>query len=282
MGDDFELDRDTAVTVAGEGRLTVGVASGWNIGDKPNGGYLVALVARAAATGMPHPDLLVASTHFLRPPEPGPAEVHVEPLRAGRSLATAAARLVQGGRTCLHMVATFGSLDGEGPTAVTIRPPDLPPPDQCDPGDPRLFAGRPMPFLDRLDTRWPPGGDGVVPGSAAGVAEVAAWTRMADGRPPDWLALLVHVDGLPPAVFNVGVSGWVPTLELTVHLRGRPAPGWLRARSRTRALVDGLLEEDAEVFDERGHLVAQSRQLARVLPQRDVSPRPGGPAPGRG
>src|SRR4051812_31320646 len=196
---EFELDRDTTVTGTGAGRLAVAVSSGWNIGDKPNGGYLMALVARALATGMPHPDLLVASAHFLRPPEPGPAEVHVEPLRAGRTLATAAGRLVQGDRSCLHMVATFGSLDGTGPTEVTTSPPELPPPDACESGDPRLFGGRPMAFLDRLDTRWAPGGDGVDPGSRAGVAEVAAWTGMADGRPSDWLALLVHVDGLPPA-----------------------------------------------------------------------------------
>ncbi|MGA9746118.1 MAG: thioesterase family protein, partial [Nocardioides sp.] len=53
-------------------------------------------------------------------------------------------------------------------------------------------------------------------------------------------------------------------LELGVHLRARPAPGWLRVMHRTRNLAGGLFEEDAEVWDSAGRLVAQSRQLAKV------------------
>ena len=53
-------------------------------------------------------------------------------------------------------------------------------------------------------------------------------------------------------------------LELTAHVRAKPAPGWLRVRVSTRNFAGGLLEEDAEVWDSRGRLVAQSRQLARA------------------
>lgn len=52
------------------------------------------------------------------------------------------------------------------------------------------------------------------------------------------------------------------TLELTVHLRDHPAPGWLACRNATRHVIDGLYEEDVEIWDSRGALVAQSRQLA--------------------
>ncbi|MGH3249642.1 MAG: thioesterase family protein, partial [Trebonia sp.] len=55
------------------------------------------------------------------------------------------------------------------------------------------------------------------------------------------------------------------TVELTVHLRARPAPGWLAFRTLTRYLADSYLEEDAEIWDSAGCLVAQSRQLALVL-----------------
>jgi hypothetical protein len=93
---------------------------------------------------------------------------------------------------------------------------------------------------------------------------------MADGREPDPLMLLLAVDTLPPVSFDLGLPGWAPTLELTAHVRARPAPGWLRVRVSTRNLAGGLLEEDAEVWDSRDRLVAQSRQLARA-PRRPSS-----------
>ena len=68
---------------------------------------------------------------------------------------------------------------------------------------------------------------------------------------------------MAPAVFNSGLPmGWVPTVELTVHVRARPAPGPLRCRFTTRFVTGGALEEDGEVWDSADVLVAQSRQLA--------------------
>lgn len=87
---------------------------------------------------------------------------------------------------------------------------------------------------------------------------------MADGREPDPVMLLLAVDALPPVTFDLGLSGWVPTLELTAHVRAVPASGWLRVTHATRNHAGGLLEEDCEVWDSAGRLVAQSRQLARA------------------
>jgi Acyl-CoA thioesterase C-terminal domain len=57
---------------------------------------------------------------------------------------------------------------------------------------------------------------------------------------------------------------WTPTVELTAHVRARPAAGWLRCVFTTRFVTGGFLEEDGEVWDETSTLVAQSRQLALI------------------
>ncbi len=90
------------------------------------------------------------------------------------------------------------------------------------------------------------------------------WVRFADGREPDPGSLVVAADAFPPTVLNLMQTPWVPTIELTVHVRARPAPGWLQCAFRTRYLIDGDLEEDGELWDSSGRLVALSRQLARV------------------
>lgn len=91
-----------------------------------------------------------------------------------------------------------------------------------------------------------------------------SWFGLADGRDADPFSLLLAVDALPPTAFELGIMGWAPTIELTVHVRCRPAPGPLRVAITTRNLIGGFLEEDAEVWDSADRLVAQSRQLARV------------------
>jgi acyl-CoA thioesterase len=53
-----------------------------------------------------------------------------------------------------------------------------------------------------------------------------------------------------------------------VHFRGQPSgePGWCLVRFRTLEAVDGYLEESGEVWSEDGRLLAESRQLAVLLP----------------
>lgn len=104
-------------------------------------------------------------------------------------------------------------------------------------------------------------------GEPSGEARMRGWFRMpgAERVPP--MALLLGLDAFPPTIFNARLPvGWSPTVELTCHLRARPAPGWLRAAFSTRFVTGGCLEEDGELWDEAGRLVAQSRQL-KLLPR---------------
>jgi hypothetical protein len=81
---------------------------------------------------------------------------------------------------------------------------------------------------------------------------------------PDAYLLALAVDCLPPVVFGLRVVGWSPTVELTWHMRAVPAPGVLRVAARCRHVSGGWFDEEAEVWDSAGRLVAQSRQIALV------------------
>jgi len=238
----------------------------WNIGANPNGGYLLALAARAMQQRTPmQSDPLSISVHYLRPGLAGmPCHIDTQLLRSGRTLGTVRATLVQDGSARLELLATMGDL-GEpgaaGPAVLTMPMPDMPPPEACvTRSAPAQGVG--LPILERLNVRLHP--DESVP-AAAGRARVSGWIRFTDGRPADALACLLMADAFPPAVFGLlGMVGWVPTIELTVHLRRRPAPGWLLGQFWSNDLSGGRVIEDGALWDSTGQLVVQSRQLALV------------------
>jgi hypothetical protein len=257
----YEFDADTAIQPAGPGRWTAEVTSRWDvIGGAPNGGYLLAIALRALGReiGAPHP--LTATAHYLRRCAPGPVEVATSVVRPGRR-PTGKARLLRGDEPAMLLTATFGDLGtSSGPTHIAGGPPDLPPVDGCVAAPPDLDV---PPLARRFDMRLDPGCVGWAVGQPTGEARMAGYLRFADGRPPDVWSLPLIADALPPAVLNVLPDvTWVPTLELTVHVRAEPAPGWLRGVFTTRYLADGSLEEDGEVWDSEDRLVALSRQLA--------------------
>ena len=75
-------------------------------------------------------------------------------------------------------------------------------------------------------------------------------------------------DIMPPPVFSfLGVSGSVPTIELTVQVRQAPVSGPVLARHKTRHLSRGIAETDTEIWDQSGELVVIARQMAKVLNQ---------------
>ncbi len=265
----FQFDRETAVEALGDGRWSTQVVSDWNIGDNPNGGYLVGSAVRAAIEATGQPDPLTVTTHYLRPGLGGSdGELDLDIVRRGRRFTNVDATLTQDGKARYHLVAAMGDL-GNGTLSdepvehsLTQAPVDIPPPDECRSRS-NLEQGVDLPIMTRLDVRidpqWADAG-------TADRAEVSGWIRFADGRPVDAASLVLFGDAFPPSLFSLlGKVGWVPTLELTVHVRRRPVPGWIQARFTTTDLHDGLLVEDGQLWDEDGHLVARTRQLALLL-----------------
>lgn len=258
-----EFDTDTAVRARGDGFFDATVTDRWGVSGRPNGGYLMAMGLRALGHVLPHPDPLTVTTHFLRAPEPGPVEIAVDAVRQGRRLSVGEARLQRGDREYVRMIAAFSDLAAaDGPTDVRAQPPDLPPREECFRPTEQLI---PATIAQRFELYFHPDATGWMRNDASGSGEIAAWIRFADDRPNDLLSLVQIVDALPPAVFELGLIDPVPTVELTAHLRAYPAPGWLRVVVRTRNLIDGFLEEEAEVWDSKDRLVAQSRQLALLV-----------------
>ncbi len=244
-------------------RFHAPVRAGWEIGEVSNGGYLLALAARAMSEVAERPPLTVTG-HYLSPVPPGPAAVDVETLRSGRRLATLRATLHRDGRPLLALLGTFGRAPESDTTRIDGAPPELGPYEVSRPI--AAPAEPPFPTInDRLASRLRRGDDGFRFGTPTGRAEVAGWFAFADEGPIDELALLLAADAFPPPVFNSGLPmAWVPTIELTVHVRGVPVPGPLRAVFRSRFISDGLLDEDGELWDTSGRLVAQSRQLSLI------------------
>lgn len=267
------FERDTAVERVGDGRYRGEIDAGWEVlgGHAPNGGYLVALAARAMRDPLPHPDPVTLTSHFVTPAEPGPVDVEVEVVRGGRRHSTVAARVVQGGHERLRLLATFADLRAaEGPTRVDRSPPDLPGVEDCVDVLDRwreLSRGGGLtvpPILERFDHRMPESMIGWAVGRPLGRGEIGGHVRWADDDRVDTLGVLAITDCYPPAVFNTGESstGWAPTIELTVQVRTRPSAGYLATRFTTTAVTTGYLEEDGEIWDADGDLVALSRQLA--------------------
>lgn len=268
---DSEFDRDTAVTQRAPGVYDTELSAGWTIINAVNGGYLLAILGRALAHALPHPDPFTVSAHYLTASRPGPAVVRTEVARTGRTLSTGQASLLQydeDGREVerIRVLATYGDLDTlPDEVHTTAKPPAIPPMDQCfGPQDSPAPVPGSSAIADRLMLKLDPATLGWALGSPSGNGEMRSWFGLADGRDHDPLSLLLAVDALPPTAFELGIRGWVPTVELTVHVRCRPAPGPLRVSITTRNFAGGFLEEDAEVWDSADRLVAQSRQLARV------------------
>ncbi|MGW0665628.1 thioesterase family protein [Streptomyces sp. NPDC002746] len=268
---DSEFDRDTAVTLREEGVYDAELSAGWTIIRAVNGGYLLALLGRALGEALPHPDPLSVSAHYLTASVPGPAVIRTQVVRTGRTLSTGEASLFQyadDGTEVerIRVLATYCDLDALSvDVRTTATAPAIPPREHClGPSDgPAPIPGSSA-ITERLDIKLDPATIGWAVGRPSGRGEMRGWFGLADGRDADPLSLLLTVDALPPTSFELGLKGWTPTIELTTHIRCRPAPGPLRVSITTRNLAGGFLEEDAEVWDSADRLVAQSRQLAKA------------------
>jgi Thioesterase-like superfamily len=279
------FDEATAVTRRADGlydarpdaRFAI-VAPGGGTPPAINGGALLATVMRAVLTDSPWPHPVATSAHFLRVAQVAPAQVQVTWLKHGRTAATARAALIQDGQVVLDTTMTVGTVPGpaadapvDGAAAAGLTwtgpPPGFPAIGDCvDLGQWRgtQAADGTEGYAAQVEVLMDPATTGWRTGQPSGLPEMRGYFQLRDQGDPDAYVLALAVDGLPPVVFGLGATGWAPTVELTWHMRAVPRPGPLAVACRSRHVSGGWFDEEAEVWDSAGSLVAQSRQIARV------------------
>ena len=289
-----DFERDTAVSRIGLARsaeprggpvsYAAEVSPRWRAGRGPHGGYLAAMLTRALIETVDEPARAPRSLtiHYARAPRPGPVRIETAIERAGRSLSTLSARLEQEGALIALALAAF-SIPWSGPELADGEMPSVPGPD-CKRETPaelseRIEQGSAPQFLRQMVIQ---PRIGALPFSGAGgPMEVGAWLGIHDAtRPIDAISLALFSDALfSPPFGRLRGRATSPTVDLTVHFRTRlPRPealdpaGLCFARFSSRLVREGFFEEDGLLWAADGTLLAQSRQLAILMPL-DEPPR---------
>ncbi len=266
---------DTAVEPLGAGRYRAVMDPSWWIIAGPNGGYVAAVVLRAivAEVGDAVRRPRSITLQYLRPPAEGPVEVEVTIERSGRSVSNVTARMTQDGRLLVLAIAVLAadrddsvSFD-EGPGLPTMpdgSPVPLPEDIPARPYDPDLD----VPMRRHYELRWVLGNAPFSAGDDPDArASTGGWLRLAELDPVDELVLAALTDAWMPPIFSrVSIPMAVPTIDLTIHFRGRPTDphDFCFVHFESPLAADGYLVEHGRVLDRHGRLLAESRQLAVV------------------
>ena len=267
----FDFDRETAATPLGDGRYETELDRAWWVHRGPNGGYLAAIVLRAMVAAVGDDDRAPRSltVHYTEPPADGSLECTTRIERTGRSLTSCSARIEQDGRLIGLALGAF-SKPRPGPAFCDLTMPDVP--------GPETIALLPLapdipPIARRWDSRFAIGTPMRRGGEPSERAITATWIRLPEGHVVDAVMAAAITDAAIPAVFSrLEEPIIVPTVDLTIHLRsalplsGARPDDYVLAVFRTGVVAEGFLEEDGEIWAADGTLIAQSRQLAAVLP----------------
>ncbi|WP_019200963.1 thioesterase family protein [Tsukamurella sp. 1534] len=262
----------TAVTPA-PGGFTADIDPTWSVGRKVHGGALLAVTASAARAahlaggGEPAMEPVVISAEYLGAPDPGTVELRTDVRKSGRTTSVVNVEAVQGDRVYVQATVTLARRDTDELLAEPGPLHDLPPQPPADAlaWDPEHPAAKIFKVGRVAEVHYDASTLPVLTGET-GPAETRGWVRLRQ-EPTTPLFALLATDISLPVVANLGKVGWAPTLTLTATVRREPAPGWLRFRAAAPIVGERWFEEDHQLVDEAGHVVATSRQLAMVPAQ---------------
>ena len=279
MGD---LDRDTAVT-GEEGRYTAVLSDDWEIWG-PNGGYIAAILLRAAGapTGFPVPASL--AVHYLARGSFEEVQLEVRSLRRTRRAEAIGVRMTQGDRAIAEGLAWFVDRDLPGLEHDETAMPEVAGPDDLPTMLERQAAAgiqSPFRFWDNIDYRplrwlddWPP--PGPLPPVSEGWYRFQPTPTFADPL-VDAARLVVVLDTMGwPAATQAhawkwspdGPPEWVaPSLDLFVRFhQAAPECEHLFVRAEAPVAANALISTEGRAWSRDGRLLASSGSQLLATP----------------
>jgi hypothetical protein len=255
------FDTDLRVTRKEAHSFELDLSDCWSINNTPNGGYLMAVLANVMAQCSSKSATPIITMNYFSRCRPGKAEAKVEMICESANFTRLMVRLFQKGKEKIRGFGTFCSDQGtDALERYDSGPPDLAAFEQSV-QIPRMDG---YTLFDQVDVRLDPSCTGWVKGQFANHSKFKGWVQFNEERKLDLYSILLFSDSFPPPIFaSMGPRAWVPTIELSVNIRHIPKTLRLKGLFQSRFVSAGLVEEDGELWDEDGKLVAVSRQISK-------------------
>ncbi len=244
------------------------------VGNTPHGGYLMALMHKALTNVLPHSTAISSSVQYLDRIDAAPFELEVEIFKISRGSSSGIVKLMQDDNICTTFTGTcsdFEFMKGYDDLQKPLPPlfNDKDKQDYVKMNYDKISKGFTPAFIQQLECLVHP--------------DHAWWNRESNfnnkdkearcsaflemlGGVPDQFCLSFYSDILPPVVSNkYGPLGWIPTITLTTHIRQLPTTAEVYADFKATDINKGYFEQDCNIWDLNGILVASSRQLTRIL-----------------
>ena len=246
------------------------------VGNTPHGGYLMAVMHKALTSILPHSTAISSSVQYLDRIDAKTFELEVETFKTSRGSSSGIVKLKQDNKICTTFTGTCSDFefmkgydDLQKPLPNIFNESDKK--DYIKMNYDKISKGFTPAFIQQLECL-------IHPDHAwwnrdsndkNNEARCSAFLEMQGGI-PDQFCLSFYSDILPPVVSNkYGPLGWIPTITLTTHIRQLPSTSELYADFKATDINKGYFEQDCNIWDLNGNLVASSRQLTRILKSED-------------
>ena len=257
-----------------DNKFIVNPDTNYFVGNTPHGGYLMAVMHKALTTILPHSTAISSSVQYLDRIDAKSFELEVETFKTSRGSSSGLVKLKQDSKICTTFTGTCSDFEHMKGYNDLHKPlpnifSDKDKKDYVQMNYDKISKGFTPAFIQQLECSIHP--DHAWWNRASDLhnknneARCSAFLEM-EGGVPDQFCLSFYSDILPPVVCNkYGPLGWIPTITLTTHIRRMPTTPVLYADFIASDLNKGYFEQDCNIWDLDGNLVASSRQLTRIL-----------------